>query len=209
MNEIGYFITPSDLPADYPSHVQWTGANAMLSPPECDVLIGHGNLAGWQDAGIGSPGQTKVDKDYRCVKTASLPYSQSLAWLYKRATERLMWANQAHWRFDLTGLIEPFQLLRYEAAETAEDVPGHYNWHQDFGSGYMGRRKLSLVVQLTPGEEYDGCELSIMGHRQEKLGYRNAGDAVAFPCWTPHFVSPITRGVRHALVAWIHGAPLR
>jgi PKHD-type hydroxylase len=209
MNATGFFIPPAEIAADYPSHVQWSGANSLFSPPECDAIIAAADAVGWQDAAVGSPGQARIDKSYRCVETTSLPYLDSLAWLYKRVTERVHWANQAHWQLDLTGLLEPFQVLRYTAPRHDGDVPGHYDWHQDFGAGYMSRRKLTVVAQLSDGTDYDGCELTVMSHRQETLPYRDRGSAVTFPCWTPHHVAPIARGTRYALVAWVHGSPLR
>lgn len=209
MNTTGYFFTPAPLAQDYPSHVQWTGANALLSPPECAAIIAAAERAGWAPAAVGSGEAARVDPAYRCVSTATLPFGAEHAWLYERVTTRVQWANEAYWRFDLTGLLEPFQVLRYEAPKTSDEIPGHYNWHQDFGAGYMGRRKLTILAQLSAGEDYEGCALTLMSHQSETLNYRNAGDAVAFACWTPHQVSEITRGVRYALVNWIHGPPLR
>lgn len=209
MNTTGYFVTPPELQYDYPSHVQWSGENRIFSPPECAAIIACGESAGFAQASIGSGNDSRVDPSYRCVSVATLPFSADMAWLYERATTRLQWANDAHWKLDLTGFLEPFQVLRYEAPKTADDIPGHYDWHQDWGRGYMGRRKLTFLAQLSAGEDYDGCEFTLMAHRQETLGYREQGATVAFACWTPHKVSPITRGVRYALVNWIHGPPLR
>lgn len=207
MNTHGIFVQPAGLQRDYPSHVQWSGAQRMLSPPECAALIDCGELLGWKPGTIGSAEANRHDPNYRSVEVATLAYRPDFDWLYQRITDWVVGANREYYHFDLAGLLEPLQLLRYTAAEG--QLAGHYDWHQDFGSGYMGRRKLSVVAQLTDGAEYDGCELTLMSHRQEKMPYRGAGDAVVFPSWTPHCVSHITRGVRHALVAWVHGTPFR
>jgi PKHD-type hydroxylase len=205
----GYFFEPPALAADYPSHVQWTAENAILSPPDCAALIEIANRIGWSPAAVGSGDRMRIDPAYRCVSIASIPYTAEVAWLYERVTSRIHWANCAYWRFDLTGLLEPFQVLRYEAPKEPDAIPGHYDWHQDFGAGQMGRRKLTFLAQMSAPSDYDGCDLTLMSHQQEKMPYRNAGDAIAFPCWTPHQVSAISRGTRYALVNWIHGPPLR
>jgi PKHD-type hydroxylase len=209
MNPTGYFIPPMELAREYPSHCQWTGENRAFSAPECDAIIAYGERSGFNPAGIGTPDQIRIDQSYRCVDLCMVPYSPETDWLYQRITQRLQWANEAYWRFDLTGLLEPLQLLRYKAATDINAPAGHYDWHQDFGAGYMGRRKITFIGQLTAGEDYEGCAPTIMSHQQETLSYRNRGDALAFASWTPHMVSPIERGTRYALVAWIHGAPFR
>jgi PKHD-type hydroxylase len=209
MNTHGIFIQPHGLAKEYPSHVQWSGSNRILSPPECEAIIDAAGALGWQPGTIGSPTEHRHDPSYRCVEVCTLPYAPSIDWLYERITTRVVAANEQYYGFDLAGLLETVQVLRYTAAETAGAPNGHYNWHQDFGAGYMGRRKLSVVIQLSDGHEYEGCQLTLMGHRLETMPYRGAGDGVAFPSWTPHYVSEITRGVRHALVAWVHGSPFR
>jgi predicted 2-oxoglutarate/Fe(II)-dependent dioxygenase YbiX len=37
--------------------------------------------------------------------------------------------------------------------------------------------------------------------------FRGIGNALAFPSYLPHRVSPVTSGRRHALVAFIHETP--
>jgi len=38
---------------------------------------------------------------------------------------------------------------------------------------------------------------------------RAQGTAVAFPSYLAHQVSPVTRGLRHSLVAWAYGPAFR
>lgn len=209
MNRIGYFMPPAELPRDFAPYCHYTADNAVFSPPECTALIALASERGFGAAAIGSPGQTRVDESYRKVDVATLPFDAATEWLYERVTWRILTANQAYWNFDLAGLLEPFQVLRYVAAQGADEVPGHYDSHQDFGAGYMGRRKLSFVAQLSAASEYTGCTLTVHHHRAETLSFSGRGEAVLFPSWTPHMVSPITSGVRYAIVNWIHGPPFK
>lgn len=209
MNRTGYFIAPREHNREFVSHAQWSGANRLLSPPECAAIIAMAEEAGWQDASIGSPDSRRIDPSYRCVKVCTLNFRLEADWLYERVSGRVEAANNAYYAFEITGLLEPFQVLRYDAPKAAGDTPGHYDMHQDFGAGYMSRRKLSVVAQLSEGTDYDGCELTLVTHKHEVMGYRGRGEGCLFPSWTPHYVSPITRGTRYAMVAWVHGPPFR
>jgi len=209
MNNTGFFIAPKGLSQEYPSHVQWSGANRMLSAPECTHIIEQAETAGWRAGTIGSATSNREDPGYRRVDVCSATYSKQTEWLYERLSQKVPAANEQYFGFDVVGLMEEVQILRYTAPEVAGEPAGHYDWHQDFGSGYMGRRKLSVVVQLSDGADYEGCELTLMTHKMETMRYRGAGEGVIFPSWTPHCVSNITRGTRYALVAWVHGSPFR
>ena len=64
-------------------------------------------------------------------------------------------------------------------------------------------RVLSVSVQLTSENEYDGGSLQIGMLNMSKV----QGTAVVFPSYQVHKVYPVTRGLRKSLVAWIVGAP--
>lgn len=198
---------PAERPA-FPSHVQWSEDNRLLSLAECEWLIACMERQPLAFASIGTPTVQRVELSTRCVESAIVD-SAECGWLYERILNKVALANRDYYDFALSGLLEPVQFLKYTAA--AEGKPdGHYNWHVDFGEGAMATRKLSMVIQLSPGEAYDGCEFSMMSDRGlQTLNYRGQGDGFLFPSWTPHMVGPITRGVRYALVCWVHGERFR
>jgi PKHD-type hydroxylase len=200
-------IRPPERPA-FPSHCQWSGANALLSQPECEWIIQRGEQLGLMQAPVGTPTDMRIEPSTRCVYSGNLDLPDC-GWLYDRLAQKVSWANREYFDFDLVGLVEPVQFLKYTTAEGS--LPnGHYSWHVDFGEGMMATRKLSIVVQLSPGTAYDGCDFSMMSDRGlAKMDYREQGSAFMFPSWTPHSVGPITRGVRYALVAWVHGPRFR
>jgi PKHD-type hydroxylase len=206
-----YAFTPPEQ-ACFPPFVQWSGSNRFLSPPECDALIAIGNreALGFGSVGNGENGAHRVDRTYRQVLTRALyPEPDGIGWLYERIREKVTLANNGLFRFDLTGIEEGIQFLRYDAPPTAVEIPGHYKWHQDFGGGKSSLRKLSLVVQLSEPADYSGCRLRMFTDQDFEPNYASRGDAVMFPAWTPHMVSPITRGTRYALAAWVCGPQLR
>lgn len=205
----GIAIRPPEKPG-FPSHVQWSGigGGALLSLPECEWVIERGNKLALELASIGTPTVRQVCPETRCVESQAFD-APDASWLYDRLAQRVAAANRDYFDFDLTGLIEPLQFLRYTPAH--EELPdGHYTWHVDHGEGAMATRKLSMVINLSPPSEYDGCRLTLFTERGAfESPYIGQGDAILFPSWTVHSVSPITRGTRYALVAWVHGPRLR
>jgi PKHD-type hydroxylase len=100
-----------------------------------------------------------------------------------------------HHFFDISG-VEPIQLARYEVGD-------QYQQHLDIGvDSDSARRKLSMSVQLSPANDYDGGDLDVWG---TGLIDRAQGTAVVFPSYLVHEVKPVTRGTRLSLVAWATG----
>jgi PKHD-type hydroxylase len=112
-------------------------------------------------------------------------------------------ANQeAGWNLQVGG-AEFTQLGTYE-------VGGFYDWHVDGGFGPASIRKLSVVVQLTSPDEYDGGELVILSDgNNQKVVPRAQGTVAVFPSVTPHTVKPVTRGVRRTATTWLTGHPFK
>lgn len=102
--------------------------------------------------------------------------------------------------FDLCGIIERPQLLRYKAPH------GHYAWHTDIGRGDSSTRKISVVIPLN--EDYVGGELAFFQSGEEIFDIP-AGSMVCFPSFLPHAVMPVTSGVRWSLAAWVSGSAFR
>jgi PKHD-type hydroxylase len=72
-------------------------------------------------------------------------------------------------------------------------------------------RKLSIVIQLTDENEYDGCDLElILGAGDDTVKMpRSKGKLIMFPSYIIHQVTPIIKGQRHSLVGWITGNPFK
>jgi len=108
-----------------------------------------------------------------------------------------MEVNQRY-KFQLTGFRERFQLASYTGK-------GHFDWHSDLGRSETSTRKMSLSVQLSDPATYEGGGLEFFG--QDKLILPRAiGTVIVFPSFLIHRVTPVMRGTRLSLVAWVHGA---
>ena len=139
--------------------------------------------------------------DYRRSSVRFLYPSPATGWMFQRITGIVVAVNDQHFGFDLTDLIEGVQLSRYAAPS------GHYDWHVDMTHQNL-IRKLSLSVQLSDDDEYDGGDLEL-STKQSVIAPRNVGAAILFPSWTSHRVTPVTSGVRYSLVCWVTGPPFR
>lgn len=145
-----------------------------------------------------------VDNDYRSTDVSWIHYDQSSDWLYNRLRFIIQNLNSEYYGFDIHGLCESLQFSIYKS-----DEDGHYDWHIDAGVNTESPRKLSIVIQLTDPDEYDGGNLEIMTSRDPSVVQKQKGLAVLFPSYILHRVTPVTRGVRRSLVAWITGPKFR
>jgi PKHD-type hydroxylase len=112
--------------------------------------------------------------------------------------------NDQGYRFHVTEFGTGCQIACY-----SEKVQGHYDWHIDLGTGRFSRRKLSLSVQLSDGASYDGGDLEFHIKGLDHAKMRQQGTLIAFPSFHEHRVTPVTRGERFSLVAWVDGPPYR
>lgn len=110
-------------------------------------------------------------------------------------------ANQALWKFELTGLnsADPPQLLRYEQG-------AHYDWHIDHDAQSCSR-KLTCIVQLSDEAAYEGGDLHVFPPltQSSPLDWRECGTLIIFPVYVPHRVIKVEMGTRDSLVFWVHG----
>lgn len=213
-----YGIKPIERVPYTPEYIKY---DKLFSPPECQSIIDFGLKQNkFQIAGVGNsePNQYKIDTKYRMVKSMALEPTEVFDWLYKKLLRHVVWTNKERFQFDLSGVNEQIQLLWYqhqenispdELPEGSVRAPGHYNQHQDVGGGYSSLRKLSVTVQLSPGDSYEGCDLHLLTHRDICLEERKQGDMIIFPSYLPHYVSDITKGERFSLVVWVSGPPFR
>jgi PKHD-type hydroxylase len=169
-----------------------------FSKEECEKVLSLWDKTKEQEAYTGS-NPNAPDKAVRDSRLFWLTHEEKTDWLYKKLTEIIIPCNEARYKFDLSGFMESLQLTRY-------DEMGHYKWHEDNGAKNFSIRKLSIVVQLTPPEEYEGGDTEIFD--MGKLP-KTQGTVSIFPSYVTHRVTPVLKGTRHSLVAWVSGPPFR
>lgn len=149
-------------------------------------------------ARVGGSSGVGVNSDIRRSNVDWLQNTPENAWVFEKLAHVAGWANAQYYRFDLTGFGEKLQLTNYDQSDH-----GMYGWHQDFNAAIS--RKLSLVVQLSDPSEYEGGNLEILNGANPIAVRKQRGLVVAFPSFTLHQVTPVVRGTRQSLVAWVSG----
>jgi PKHD-type hydroxylase len=144
------------------------------------------------------------NKIIRSSKIKWVPQDDKWEWVYYKLMGMITEANKNLWGFDLHSVLDNIQYTEYHAEDN-----GHYEWHQDFGSGWLSKRKVSITVQLSSPEEYEGGDLEYWkGGPLENVDKAPKGKGVVFifPSYMMHRVTPITRGVRKSFVLWVGGS---
>lgn len=94
----------------------------------------------------------------------------------------------------------------YQFGEYDESYQGFYKRHKDAGGseGLRGR-KISVSLQLTDSNEYEGGNLMLYPREDIEIqGFREAGTITVFLSTIMHEVTPVTKGTRNSLVTWVH-----
>lgn len=181
------------------TYVKWEGA---LSRAEADAVEAHGDSLLLSKAPLAQP----VDHDYseiRSTQIAWIEYKAQSAAIYAKMSELVQTLNQRFYHFDISGL-ENLQYTVYHSEEH-----GHYDWHVDYGRHNPRPRKISISVQLSQDDSYEGCDLQFQMGNKIGTAPRSRGTLVAFPAFVLHRVTPITQGTRKSLVCWVAGPPFR
>jgi PKHD-type hydroxylase len=178
---------------------RWASHPGFLSPQECGQLE---TLLDQEPAQalVGAEGEGRVRSDLRRTDISWINHGAASDWLFARVWEAVGAANQQFFGYDIQ-FVEPLQYSIYRA-----DDRGFYAPHYDWGPQARGIRKLSFTVQLSDPREYVGGDLVLYtGDREPSLAPREQGSITVFPSWLLHEVTPVTQGVRRALVGWIEG----
>jgi PKHD-type hydroxylase len=138
--------------------------------------------------------------DHRRSFNSWIPPNEHTSWIYQRLTAVVQQNNEKFFNFDLS-MIESLQFTYYSSKEE-----GCYKAHVDPNCWKVPHnRKLSIVVQLSDPSEYVGGELKLHTSHDPIVINKESGMVVMFPSYTLHEVTPVTKGERYSLVAWVHG----
>lgn len=102
--------------------------------------------------------------------------------------------------YKLSG-IQDIQYLEYHEG-------GKYDWHSDIGSGISSMRKISISWVLNSG--FIGGDLQFFGDGGEIITYNSQPNKlVSFTSFLHHRVTPVKKGIRKCIVAWVFGESWR
>ncbi|MBU2533218.1 MAG: 2OG-Fe(II) oxygenase [Alphaproteobacteria bacterium] len=174
----------------------------VFTNSECQRIIATARAGQFQDAAL--VGGTH-DDDTRRSRNYWLDDDGDGAWIFRRLLDAIAAENRNHFQFDLTDFLERMQVAWY-GAETG----GFFGWHTDCGGGRIAaQRKLTIVVQLSNADDYEGGSLETNFDGVVRAASRAIGSALILPSFVLHNVTPVTRGERYSLTLWSHGPAFR
>lgn len=187
---------------------QWCVFNQKFSKEYCEYMVAEANKIPKQTAKIGVSGELVTD-EWRKSQIAfiqrDMPQWESL---FDNIWKMACQANDQWFNFH----ISKFDYIQY--AEYNSNEQGEYKRHHDIF--YMNNdpkyhRKLSMVIQLTDPDTYEGGDLELYHIDSEvpKDMFRNQGSVIVFPSFTEHAALPVTKGIRNSMAVWIDGPKWR
>lgn len=178
----------------------WEVWPSALTDAECDAIIKRAAGYQQQSATVGFAQGQRSDHDYRSATVCWLDIHRD-----KDIVDRLMQfvhsSNRTNFGVDIVGPYE-MQFTHYDG-----EAQGKYDWHQDIWleSRRPFDRKLSVVVQLSDPDDYEGGLFEFFNLQQPGDSFAPRGSMLIFPSFLLHRVRPVTQGTRRTLVSWIEG----
>lgn len=168
--------------------------SACFTPDELQLIIDEANKE-MQDGTISGK------NDNSGIRRSKVHWlnKQKFKWVYDKIWDVVEEVNTYNFGFDVEKFEGRLQVARYHAEDE-----GFYTWHMDNGAKTPGR-KISISVQLSDPNDYEGGNLELFYTNKAKTAARDQGAIVAFPSWVMHRVTPVTKGIRYSMVAWIVG----
>lgn len=161
-----------------------------------------------------------LNKEKRNSQNAWIPTTH---WIGGFVWHYIQRANRENFLYDIRNIDgENIQFTRYEEGQ-------FYSWHNDAGlathykpisagnradglaQDYLNEkielvRKLSVVIQLSDPEDYEGGNLQILSEDNKSYFVpRKRGTVIVFDSRAQHRVLKVTKGTRLSLVCWVVG----
>ena len=159
----------------------------------------------WGDLGVyseESSNNNAVDSSSRKGKGQLLAPNLQDAHPFPQLSQMIATINDSHWNFD----IRYIDFINDSPAVFKYGGGGKHDWHFD-SIPTQSTRKLSYTIQLSDSNEYEGGDLEFFdgGSNMTNPEFRQKGNIIVFPSYSWHHITPVTKGIRYAMVGWIHG----
>lgn len=187
----------------------WQMWSGRFAPEWCNLIIGLAKELPAQNASVMVKNQAQTQNDTRRTTVRWIKREhQELNFLFPLLEDYFHEANHAAFG------VELWRLRSIQFTEYHESVQGHYDWHNDvlWGDGTPVHRKLSMVIQLSSSSEYEGANLELKPfylNAPDEAMLKQQGTVIVFPSIVEHRVTPITKGTRYSMVAWMEGPKWR
>jgi PKHD-type hydroxylase len=174
--------------------------HSFFSENECDHInkIGYSQKLECQKTVLNT-----VDLSVFNCKINSILPSQETNYIYDRIRQLINEMNNKYWFFKIYEFAEPLKFIEYN-----ETFRGFVNLHSDLGNeGIFKFRKLTVIVQLSDENSYEGGDLILQHYEKPCKMTRKRGSVIIFPSFLLHKVEPVTKGIRNSLVIFSYGPP--
>jgi PKHD-type hydroxylase len=178
----------------------WEVWPSALNEAECDHIVERAQVYPEEEATVGFSDTLRSDLAYRTSSIRWLDVAAE-AGVVSRIMQFVHASNRTNFGVDIAA---PFELQFTEYRGTSQ---GHYDWHQDvwLESPRPFARKLSVVVQLSNPDAYEGGAFEFFGIQAPGATFSPQGSLLIFPSFLQHRVLPVTGGLRRSLVSWVEG----
>lgn len=181
----------------------WQLWSQTLDPSTVAQIINTAESYEPMEANIGFKG----DKTNNKVRSSEVRWLNPASPDTKLIRDVLWWhvnrSNRQAFGVDITDIFD-IQYTKYHAKDG-----GHYDWHFDtfWANETNYDRKLSITVQLSDPDEYEGGEFLFdrQYEQPDQEALKKKGTILVFPSVLLHKVEPVTKGTRKSLVAWVEG----
>jgi len=189
----------------------WQYWKGNFSKKDCEGIVKSALTFPSKDGEIGhAANRTIKDDSVRKSTIRWLPrFSQEFYPLFGHLEILFHESNKDAFGFDLK-LFHEVQFTEYHATQS-----GKYDWHHDtkWVSSQPYRRKLSMAIQLSDPNDYEGGVFEFHPEDVNQLPPPEEllpqGTVIIFPSFLRHRVTPVTKGTRYSLVTWYEGPSFR
>lgn len=190
----------------------WRCHPKALSEEQCKAVIERAMAYPTKEGTVGYGGTMKVGVTPSIRKSTVRWLGREdtqLQWLYLKMERIMLESNEIAFGLDISGTCGGFYSVQFTTY--SGEAGGFYGEHEDcnWKRNAPFDRKLSMVIQLSKPEEYEGGLLKLVNDPLPDGIFRNQGDVIIFPAFNRHAVTPVTQGTRHSLVTWFCGPKLR
>ncbi len=178
------------------AHMNWMTCAERLDDAECDRVIEA--CRAFELVPPRTVGEDKLP-GHRRSDTRMVMLNEETAELFDLLCNVAEQSTEDAYALELSGITRAPQYVEYRPGW------GEFGWHNDYSHGIPNApRKLTVILQLSSPDEYEGGRLQVMGNEIEDMPDAR-GSIIVFPSILMHRVTPVTTGLRRALVSWIAG----
>ena len=198
-----YEITQYHLTKRYPvlpQTLDFFVSNSIFSSDECEEIIKIGYS---KDFSYQQNIDKIVNKEIFNSKISNIfPEEEKVDFVYKRLRSLVISTNISIWNYNIYDFGEPIKFTEYNENDKSSTCV-----HSDLGSGLATYRKLTVIVQLSDEDSYEGGDVYIQQNNKLILVTRKKGSVIIFPSFLMHCVKPVTKGIRNSIVLFVYGPP--